>query len=144
MHHSQVIDGVARLLHLSWQDETGNLIGAGAALERLANSKPLGNAALPTIPVIPSALPDRLSFSFSGPKGAVARFLSKLPPNEAKENEALRIAVARAFQSAVFRQIEEKIDLTLRWCDVNGVGVTALIISGGVASNEALRTGYVF
>lgn len=135
----QAIDSVARLLKLSWHDEHGNLIGAGAALERLAASSPPAGVPIPTIKPFPVAFPNLLSFSFAGPKGEVNRMLGKLPPDAVEKDEGLRIAIARGFQEAAVAQLEEKVKLALRWCDKRGVKVNALVASGGVASNMYLR-----
>ncbi|KAG8956288.1 hypothetical protein FRC04_004368 [Tulasnella sp. 424] len=135
----QAIDSVARLLKLSWHDENGTLIGAGAALERLAASSPPAGVPIPTIKPFPVAFPNLLSFSFAGPKGEVNRMLGKLPPDAVEKDEGLRIAIARGFQEAAVAQLEEKVKLALRWCDKRGVKVNGLVASGGVASNMYLR-----
>lgn len=139
MDRRQAIDGVARLLRLPWHDEEGNLIGAGAALERLAASSPPPGVNLPTLKPFPIAFQNVLSFSFSGPKGEVNRMLSKLPPDAVESDQGLRIAIARGFQEAAFGQLAEKVQLALRWCNKRGVTINALVASGGVASNLFLR-----
>lgn len=47
--------------------------------------------------------------------------------------------LGRMFQDAVFRHVTDKVALALKWCRKQEVSVRALIISGGVASNQLLR-----
>ncbi|KAG8842325.1 hypothetical protein FRB96_005589 [Tulasnella sp. 330] len=134
----QALDSVARLLGLSWNDEDGNLIGAGAALERLAREDLPPGQSLPEVPKFPLACEHHLAFSFAGPKGEVSRYLKSLPPG-ALEDRGFRIAIASGFQQAVIGQVEEKVRLALKWADRQGVPITSLVASGGVASNLYLR-----
>lgn len=96
--------------------------------------------ALPEVPTFPVAFPRQLSFSFAGPKGEVNRYLSKLPAEAVENDQPLRIAIARSFQASMVAQLEEKVGLALQWCEQRDVHVTCLVASGGVASNQYLRS----
>jgi len=113
-------------------------IGPGAAIEQLAKQDPVG-ATLPDIPAISMAFPRQLAFSYAGPVSHVQRFISKQPPERIAEDIPLRIAIARRFQEAAFGQVEDKVRLALKLCEKEGVDVTSLVVSGGVASNIYLR-----
>lgn len=76
--------------------------------------------------------------ALSGPKGEVDRFIRSLPPNALKDR-SMRIAIARSFQKAVMDQVAEKVKLCLKWADHQGLHLTCLVASGGVASNGLLR-----
>lgn len=52
-------------------------------------------------------------------------------------------ALARAFQTAAVGQLEEKLLLALNWCEMNGIIVQEIVVSGGVASNKFLRERYI-
>lgn len=54
-----------------------------------------------------------------------------------------KLALARAFQTAAVAQLEEKLTLGLKWCAQKGVQVRHVVVSGGVASNNFLRTRLV-
>jgi len=47
--------------------------------------------------------------------------------------------LARAFQTAAVGQLEEKILLALKWCEMKDIMVQEIVVSGGVASNKFLR-----
>jgi len=109
-------------------DKTAKLLGlgypGGPAVEALALSGDAGAVPLPR-PLLGSADPH---FSFAGLKSAVAR---------AKASGAFADAdIAASFQQAA---IDCVVDRTRR--AVEGLtGMTALVVAGGVAANEAMRT----
>jgi len=109
-------------------DKTAKLLGlgypGGPAVEALALSGNAGAVPLPR-PLLGSADPH---FSFAGLKSAVAR---------AKASGAFADAdIAASFQQAA---IDCVLDRTRR--AVEGLtGMTALVVAGGVAANQAMRT----
>jgi N6-L-threonylcarbamoyladenine synthase len=113
-------------------------IGHGAAIEQLAKLEP-EDASLPDIPRLPIAFPRQSAFSYAGLVSQVQRFVGKQPPERIAQDTPLRIAIARRFQEAAFGQVEDKVRLALKRCEAEGVGVTSLVVSGGVASNLYLR-----
>ena len=81
---------------------------------------------------LPRAMPGRLAFSFSGLKTAV----SKRVALHGQMTQRDKAQLASAFQSAAVGHLEAKIKLVLR--DSN-LPYSALVASGGVASNACLR-----
>lgn len=86
-------------------------------------------------------MPGVLGFSFTGLHSAVERFVAARGGAEALD-VATRRAVASAFQSAAFDQVEEKLVLAFKWCRDQGLHLNHLVVSGGVASNLNLRDRY--
>ncbi|KAJ3574656.1 hypothetical protein NP233_g1622 [Leucocoprinus birnbaumii] len=125
------IDRVARSLGLEW----GSL-GPGAALEKFVNEDP--NPDISDIPPIPKVTPGRLFFSFGGYHSWMELFLKAEGGIETFDISRKR-RLARAFQSAVFGHLEEKVLLGLKWCADRDIHVQDLVVSGGVASNQYLR-----
>lgn len=149
----RVIDKVSRDLGLKW----GN-IGPGAALEKFcASGDQAVQSPLPEVPRFPSVMPGKLAFSFSGLHSFVDRYIQSnripLPSvpdgSERKGKDTLsdghKLALARAFQSAAFAQLEEKLVLALQWCARHrgdDPPIRHIVVSGGVASNAFLRNRY--
>ena len=109
-------------------DKTAKLLGlgypGGPAVERLARAGNAKAVALPR-PLLGSSDPN---FSFAGLKSAVARVVG----GEAGHSKA---DVAASFQQAA---IDCLTDRTTRALD-RLTGMTALVVAGGVAANEAVR-----
>ena len=127
----RVIDKVSTMLAIPWTP-----LGPGDALEKFCEGVPaeagltLGN-------------PDRVKpgpkeFSFSGLHSQVERYLYARGGLE-KVSQDQRRALAYSFQHAAFSQLEEKILSALQWCRYRSIDVSHLVVSGGVASNQALR-----
>ncbi|GJE96772.1 peptidase M22, glycoprotease [Phanerochaete sordida] len=140
-------DHVARYLGLAPGER-----GYGAALEAFAAGAPASfthgvdadvhdadepdaDAAVPDFAV---PLRGQLAFSYGGPRSRVEIFVRERGGVE-RVPEATRRALARAFQAAAVRQLEEKTVLALRHCEGLGVRVQDVVVSGGVASNSYLR-----
>ncbi|KAJ7078909.1 Gcp-like domain-containing protein [Mycena belliarum] len=122
------IDRVVTLLQIKWTE-----LGPGAALEAYC-AEPVPDGEGPTYdPAIP--MPGRLAFSFSGLHSFVERTIAAAGGVDYVNKRAL----ARAFQSAAFAQIESKLRLALKWCERNDHPVRRIVVSGGVASNSLLR-----
>ncbi|KAJ6558572.1 glycoprotease family-domain-containing protein [Mycena vulgaris] len=122
------IDRVVTLLKIEWSD-----LGPGPALEAYcAEQVPDEEGACyePTIPV-----PGKLAFSYSGLHSFVERAISAAGGLENVNKRAL----ARAFQTSAFAQIEAKLLLALKWCAQHDHEIRSVVVSGGVASNSLLR-----
>ncbi|KAI8093286.1 glycoprotease family-domain-containing protein [Halteromyces radiatus] len=132
----EAIDKTARALDLAWIK--GRRGGPGAALERAA----LNGSSDRYAPLLPMPMLQRnkttMAFSFSGLKTAVIRLIEK--DNVLADPQ--RIAdMAAAFQTVCMRHIEQKLSLAMDH-EINKLGkpITALVVSGGVASNQFFRT----
>ena len=91
---------------------------------------------LPSIPLISRPFVGQLQFSFSGLHSFVKQFIDR---QIVAIDIPTKWALARAFQTAAVGQIEEKLLLALKWCEMNGIIVQEIVVSGGVASNNFLR-----
>lgn len=120
---SDAFDKVARWLNIPAGTSAG-----GAALESYIKSRDTNQEV-----DLPSTTRGKLVFSFSGLKAAVKREVGKMQP----EDEDRKHAIAATFQSVAVGQLEEKVTLALR--KLEGVELTSLVVSGGVASNLYLR-----
>jgi len=114
-------------------DKTAKLLGlpypGGPALEVCARD---GQANIP----LPRPLLHRAGcdFSFSGLKTAVAQFLAAEPPGPLTLARAADIAAS--FQAAVTDILADRLTHALAMCP----DASAIIIAGGVAANNAIRT----
>jgi N6-L-threonylcarbamoyladenine synthase len=150
-------DKTAKLLQIPWLPG----LGPGASLETYAHPHPTNtdlntrvDALLAEIkPFKPSAAKQR-AFSFAGLKTQVMKETQKRHPNLQLKgklgiSEVVKRAVGRRFQQAAVRQVEEKVRIVLDYLEKDSEGmkllpegekVKALVASGGVASNQYLRT----
>lgn len=85
---------------------------------------------------MPRPMRGRLAFSYTGLHSTVERYLDT---QRGVLDERARLGLARSFQKAAVAQIEEKLVLGMRLCRREDVRVRALVVSGGVASNQYLR-----
>lgn len=129
----EAYDKVARLLEISWLPGRGG--GAGAALEKLARSGDANRFSLP-VPMRHANRSVTMDFSFAGLKTAVARLVSELETHNDKQWKA---DMAASFQHAVITHLMDKLKKGFRWTKEHNIPVTALVVSGGVASNLAIR-----
>ena len=137
----EAFDKVARMLDLPWSVD-GLACSPGAALEALAASGDPSRV-FPPLP-IPMRKPEHRThcdFSFAGLKTAVKRRVEDLG-----HDQSGRADLAAAFQVAAVTHITDRLDRGLEWCQPgSGRPWTAetaphcLVLSGGVASNTALR-----
>jgi N6-L-threonylcarbamoyladenine synthase len=90
--------------------------------------------------LLPSRIPapGRLHLSYAGTFSLVGKAIEACGGIQAMLPEQ-RVRLARDFQTAAIAQLEEKIVLALRACELKGEGVQHVIVSGGVASNSYLR-----
>ncbi|KAG8936793.1 hypothetical protein FRC02_011372 [Tulasnella sp. 418] len=142
----QAFDRVARNLDVPWYitipsadgEPQRKMLGPGAALEQLALSTPSSGQPIPYIAPFPIPQRGLLALSYSGPSSYVTRLIESLTP-EQREDEGMRIAIARRWQESAVGQLEEKLALALKQLELEGINVTSLVVSGGVASNMFLR-----
>ncbi|GAA6050097.1 hypothetical protein JCM3770_001369 [Rhodotorula araucariae] len=137
------LDKAARDLAIPWALGAGS---PGAALEAFA-FPPVAEegegATPPTLPAPPHfaiPFPRELAFSYAGQRSALTRLLAAEPVSTMPR--ARKAQVARAFIEAAFAQVARKVALALE--RLEGAGeraprVRALVVSGGVASNQVLR-----
>ncbi|KZT52724.1 peptidase M22, glycoprotease [Calocera cornea HHB12733] len=131
----QAFDRLAVLIGLEWGQR-----GLGAALEACAreHSPAEDGDYWIKFPVIMQGRPD---FSFSGVRSAGMRIIDDLKEQDGGEMSARsRAAFAYKFQEAVADQLEDKLIRAIKNCRLKGVKPTALVASGGVASNQYLRS----
>ncbi|KAJ2613282.1 Mitochondrial tRNAs modification protein [Coemansia sp. RSA 1365] len=129
-------DRVAREMGLPWIDaQVGG--GAGAALEQIARD---GNAArfpMP-MPMNQSNTARDPGFSFSGIMSHVARMREQRAFDHTCHQDQADLAAA--FQQTAVTHLQKKTALALAHAaNVLNTRVTALVVSGGVASNQAVR-----
>lgn len=84
-------------------------------------------------------MPGQLAFSYGGPRSRVEIYVRERG-GVARVPVSTRLKLARTFQEAAVRQLEEKTVLALAQCAKEGVHVRDVVVSGGVASNQYLRT----
>ena len=108
-------------------DKTARVLGlaypGGPEVDKLAK---IGN---PTAVPFPKAKMDGLNFSFSGLKTSVLQYRQKNPETNIQD-------IAASFQKAVVDVLVEK---TIDACIQEGY--TTVVLAGGVACNNGLRTG---
>ena len=112
-------------------DKSANLLGfnypGGASLARLADSVQSSAYKLPKV------MKHEESFSFSGLKTAISLLVQKERQNGTLP-DTKKATLSHAIQSAIVETLYTKLENVIKTHDVNKV-----IISGGVAANEALR-----
>lgn len=116
----EAYDKVARLLGLGYP--------GGKALDELARQG--DSSAVPFPRGMTGPRDDRHSFSFSGLKTAVARYMEK----HGEEDHFSAVDVAAGFQEAVADVLTMKAVRA-----ATDLGVTTLLIAGGVAANSRVR-----
>lgn len=126
----RTFDKVSRALGLKWTD-----LGPGDALDKFCAEEQ--DTDIP-VPAVPRPFPNQLKFSFSGIHSHMKMFIESLGGAE-KIDEPTKRSIARAFQTGVVRQLEDKVILALDLCRKHKVPIHALVVSGGVASNSFLR-----
>ncbi|KAG2218205.1 hypothetical protein INT45_008674 [Circinella minor] len=126
----EAIDKVARALKLDWEGQSS----PGPALERVASRGDPTRFQLP-MPML-QRKKSVIAFSFSGLKTSVERLIQDQVKIEQDIND-----IAAAFQLTCIRHIEQKLRLALHQeMIMNKKPLTALVVSGGVASNKMFRS----
>lgn len=119
-------------------DKTAKLLGlpypGGPNVERAARTGNPSRFALPR----PLAGSQRLDFSFSGLKTAVRQVATTLAPL----SDADVADICASFQSAVTRTLSERVGRSLdRFLSEHpGIALPTLVVAGGVAANQAIRS----
>jgi N6-L-threonylcarbamoyladenine synthase len=141
-----VFDKAARLLELPSSTQA-----SGAVIEQYAALPPLPPFDLSPTPPLPNALPDssRIAFSFSGTLAATARRIEELKARAQVErdtgisDEGIKREMSRVFQESVIGHLCTKVNHATKHLGLGGSKLGGLVVSGGVASNQHLRTRYV-
>jgi N6-L-threonylcarbamoyladenine synthase len=112
----------------------------GAAVEKMAQQFQESDESL----AFPIPLRDgrdkphqRLCFSFSGIKASVDRHVTRYFPNGSPIPQEKKAQIAFAFQEACFAHISDRLQRALKL--TSSQNLTCVVLSGGVASNVALR-----
>ncbi|OBZ66113.1 tRNA N6-adenosine threonylcarbamoyltransferase [Grifola frondosa] len=134
----RAFDKMSRTLDLPW-----SALGPGAALEQFClpsedgvREEDVRDATATFIAQIPRPVPGRLTFSYTGLRSNVTRLLQE----QESPTPSTRRALARAFQTAAVRQLEDKLMMALRQCEARDIAIRHVVVSGGVASNMFLRS----
>ncbi|OCH90240.1 glycoprotease [Obba rivulosa] len=127
-------DHVAKMLEIPWM-----AAGPGASLEQFAKTEvgDVDSDDLPYDNIFVTPMPGKLAFSFSAPESQAARLVEK----RGVRNMSLksRVLLARAFQTRVVLQLEQKLAIAIKHCREEQIPIRHLVVSGGVASNAFLR-----
>ncbi|KAI9273601.1 Gcp-like domain-containing protein [Sporodiniella umbellata] len=134
------IDKASRYLKLDWVK--GRRGGPGAALEKAAlTGDPTRFETLLPIPLSRDHRKKDMKFSFAGLKSAMERLVEN-PLVDLDRPQDIN-DLAASFQSHCVSHLEQKIMLALeKEVVVNKKPLTALVVSGGVASNKTVRKRY--
>ncbi|KZT68289.1 peptidase M22, glycoprotease [Daedalea quercina L-15889] len=132
----RTVDKVARLLKIPWGDG-----GLGASLERYVLAGPpegYNEQEGYEIPIYSTPMPKSVDLAFGAYHSITERFLRG---REDTIDENTRYAVAKSFQRAIVRQLEDKLGLIFRQLKDDRIQIHHLVVSGGVASNSFVREG---
>ncbi|KAI9598090.1 Gcp-like domain-containing protein [Syncephalis fuscata] len=133
----EAYDKVARLLEIPWLHGRGG--GAGAALESLACNGDPARFSLP-VPMRHASRAASMDFSFAGLKTAVARLLPKTNNDDSDlQRQQWKADMAAAFQQTAITHLVDKLKKGFLWTKQQSIPITSLVVSGGVASNKAIR-----
>ncbi|CAD7695330.1 unnamed protein product [Ostreobium quekettii] len=126
----EAYDKVARLLGLDLRPS------GGAVLEAFANE---GDPYKYKFKV-PMLKYKNCDFSYSGLKTAVRLAVEKLvmDPNDASKRQ-VRADIAASFQHVAIQHLEERCSRACEWALSRSPDITTFVVSGGVASNMAVR-----
>lgn len=118
----EAFDKVAKIFGLGYP--------GGVAIEKLAQSGRMDKIDFPRAYLAP----DSLDFSFSGVKTSVALYVKKWRKSGEEKSGVKMADIAASFQEAVVDVLVKKV---MKASD--RVGVSSLVLAGGVACNRALR-----
>lgn len=133
----EAIDKASRALGLKWAQ--GRRGGPGVALEQAAlKGDPTRFDKMLPLPLSEREWTKKIGFSFSGLKTAMIRMVEQ---NNIAGNDDDVADAAAAFQSKCIQHLEQKLCLALHLSiKQRNTPLTALVVSGGVASNTLLRS----
>ncbi|KAL1915709.1 uncharacterized protein VTP21DRAFT_6468 [Calcarisporiella thermophila] len=133
----EAFDKTARTLGLPWPEGRGG--GLGVALEQAASKgDPVRFGQALPIPMEDAVHGKGMNFSFSGLKTAVKYMIERQQLNLSDDQVVCDLAAG--FQSKAVMHLERKLAKALKWCESNNVHLTSLVVSGGVASNQHVRS----
>ncbi len=119
----EAFDKVAKVLGLGYP--------GGVVIEEMARSGKKDKIDFPRAYLAP----DSLDFSFSGIKTAVALYVKKWRESNEKNTQVKIADISASFQEAVVDVLVQKIMKA-----AEKTGVNSVVLAGGVACNQALRT----
>ncbi|KAH8551517.1 glycoprotease family-domain-containing protein [Umbelopsis sp. PMI_123] len=133
----EAIDKASRALGLKWAQ--GRRGGPGVALEQAAlQGDPMRYDKMLPLPLSEREWTKKIGFSFSGLKTAMIRMVEQ---QNLTSNEQYVADAAATFQSKCIQHLEQKLRLALdQSIKQKNIPLTALVVSGGVASNQVLRS----
>ncbi|KAJ1918208.1 Mitochondrial tRNAs modification protein [Mycoemilia scoparia] len=130
----EAFDKVARMLKIPWLHGRGG--GPGPALEQLALKGDPDRYQLP-VPMSKRDTGQSLDFSFSGLKTAVAKYIDLGQVSLESEQDCADMAAS--FQYTAIKHLCSKLSKAIAAAKDVGSSPTALVVSGGVASNQQVR-----
>jgi N6-L-threonylcarbamoyladenine synthase len=135
----EAIDKASRALGLKWAQ--GRRGGPGVALEQAAlKGDPMRYDNMLPLPLSEREWTKKIGFSFSGLKTAMMRMVERQNITNSEQDVA---DAAATFQSKCIQHLEQKLRLALdQSIKQQSIPLTALVVSGGVASNKVLRSRY--
>ena len=122
----EALDKAARMLGIPYP--------GGAGLEKMARE---GNSKAYPLPLPMAGREDQNQFSYSGLKTAMKRLVDQLSVNGSQLSEQMVNDLAAGFQHRAF---EHLIRVTRKSIQNLGVDVHDLLVGGGVAANQELRS----
>ncbi|CAB5216337.1 uncharacterized protein OCT59_025580 [Rhizophagus irregularis] len=131
----EAYDKIARLLKIPWLKGRGG--GPGAALEQFAEKGDSKKFSVPIPMTKDKRRKEAMDLSFSGLKTSVNALITK--HNLDIDDENIKRDLASTFQKAAIAHLTDKLELAFKWCKEKAIPLTALVASGGVASNKSIR-----
>ncbi|RUS15110.1 glycoprotease family-domain-containing protein [Endogone sp. FLAS-F59071] len=134
----EAIDKTSRLLGLRWAQ--GDRGGPGVALEQAAaRGDPARFEARLPLPMSSGVRAKEIAFSFCGLKTAAGKLVEGREVDLGNERDVADLAAA--FQAVCVTHLEKKLEIAIRRCkNETGEQLSALVVSGGVASNKVVRS----
>ncbi|CAI2175927.1 16595_t:CDS:2 [Funneliformis geosporum] len=132
----EAYDKTARLLKLPWLKGRGG--GPGAALERIAEKGDPKKYKVPIPMTKDKRRKEEMDLSFSGLKTSISNLITNY--NLDLDDEDVKRDLASTFQKTAITHLTDKLELAFRWCREKDIKLTALVVSGGVASNKSIRS----
>jgi N6-L-threonylcarbamoyladenine synthase len=124
----ECFDKVAKMLGLPYP--------GGVHIEKLAQN---GDPQKISLPIPLKGKNDLLfSFSFSGLKSAVRRYIELNPQMDEPEKSN----IAAALQMTIAKSLLNRSENAIKYCLKEGVDLKAMVIAGGVAANQYLRQNF--
>jgi N6-L-threonylcarbamoyladenine synthase len=132
----EAYDKIARLLKIPWLKGRGG--GPGAALEQFAENGDPKKFSVPIPMTKDKRRKEAMDLSFSGLKTSISTLITR--HNLDLDDQNIKRDLASTFQKAVIAHLTDKLELAFKWCKEKDIPLTALVASGGVASNKSIRS----